>query len=210
MANKVIAVSGLIGSGKDSVADYLIANHNFRKESFASSLKDSVAAVFGWDREMLEGSTTESRIWRDQVDHWWANRLGMAGLTPRWVLQQCGTEVWREHFHNDIWVASLEYKLMHTNDNIVITDCRFINEINVVKKVNGITIRVERGQRPTWYDDAANFNLKGPGWEASKQLLDDQHVHASEYSNCGLNFDHQVDNNGSFEDLYQLIEAIIT
>jgi adenylylsulfate kinase-like enzyme len=46
----VIGLVGLIGSGKDTIADYLCNFEEFRRESFASTLKDACAAVFGWDR----------------------------------------------------------------------------------------------------------------------------------------------------------------
>jgi len=82
----IIGICGLIGSGKDTVADYLVNEHGYRRESFANPLKDAVAAVFGWDREMLEGRSKESRQWREQTDAWWSERLGM-NITPRWVMQ---------------------------------------------------------------------------------------------------------------------------
>ena len=94
----IIGVCGFIGSGKDTIADYLVNFHEFRRESFASTLKDAVAAVFGWDRTLLEGRTKEAREWREQVDPWWAARLDMPTLTPRWVLQYWGTEVCRKAF----------------------------------------------------------------------------------------------------------------
>ena len=84
----ILGITGLIGSGKDTIADYLIRFHGFKKLSYAEPLKDSVAAVFGWDREMLEGTTATSRKWREEVDEWWAKRLEIPHLTPRWVLQQ--------------------------------------------------------------------------------------------------------------------------
>lgn len=56
----IIGITGLIGSGKDTIADYLITSHSFKRLSFASSLKDAVSAVFGWNRDMLEGTTTAS------------------------------------------------------------------------------------------------------------------------------------------------------
>jgi hypothetical protein len=121
----IIGVCGFIGSGKDTIADYLVNIHGFRRESFANSLKDSVAAVFGWDRVMLEGRTRQAREWREQRDEWWSQRLDMPNLTPRWVLQHWGTEVCRMGFHDDIWIASLENKLRTVQDEVVISDCRF-------------------------------------------------------------------------------------
>ena len=131
----IIGICGFIGAGKDTAADYLVGFHGYRRDSFANTLKDAVSAVFGWDRELLEGTTKTSREWREQVDPWWAERLQMPDLTPRWILQHWGTEVCRNNFHQDIWVASVENKLRQSKDNIVITDCRFANEVNSLKNV---------------------------------------------------------------------------
>ena len=59
----IIGICGFIGSGKDTAADYLVNFHGFRRDSFAATLKDAVGAVFGWDRELLEGRTKEARAW---------------------------------------------------------------------------------------------------------------------------------------------------
>jgi len=211
--NKIISVSGFISSGKDSVAEYLIAEHGFRRVSFAGSLKDAVAEIFSWDRDMLDGLTKESREWREQVDPWWSNRLSIPDLTPRWVLQQWGTEVCRLHFHNDIWVAAVENKLRSSDDNIVITDARFKNELNSIKSVRGTTVRVHRGPEPVWYEAAINYN-KGPdgnfGWALGKAVLDRNHVHASEYSSVGLKYDYHLDNNETLHVLYKKVDDILS
>ena len=68
----IVGIVGFIGSGKDTAAEYLENEHNFKKESFAASLKDAVSNVFGWDRDLVEGQTEKSREWRNQVDEWWA------------------------------------------------------------------------------------------------------------------------------------------
>lgn len=207
----ILGVTGFIGSGKDTIADYLCTFHGFKRVSFAGALKDAVAAIFHWDRELLEGTTKSSREWRDLVDTWWADRLGIPHLTPRWVLQNWGTEVCRNGFHPDIWVASVEHRLLSSKDNIVITDCRFPNEVLAIKKSNGITCRVERGPRPEWYEDAVAYN-KGPrhiGWSLGKNVLDKYGVHASEYSSVGLEYDHIIENNGTIDDLHNKVKSII-
>ncbi len=204
----IIGFVGFIGSGKDTAADYLVNFHAFRRDSFASTLKDAVACVFSWDRTLLEGRTKESREWREQVDEWWSNRLGKE-ITPRWILQHWGTEVCRNGFHNDIWIASLENKIRKTNDNVVITDVRFPNEITAIKKAGGKVFRIKRGPDPEWYEDALAHN-QGPTnmrWALSKMHLNQSNVHASEYSWVGnSHIDAEIDNNGTIDDLFNQLK----
>jgi hypothetical protein len=207
----IIGVCGFIGSGKDTVADYLVNLHHFRRESFANTLKDAVSAVFGWDRTMLEGRTKQAREWREQQDNWWTNRLGMV-ITPRWVLQNWGTEVCRNGFHDDIWIASLENKLRNSTDDVVISDCRFPNEIQAIKQSGGIVVRVVRGPEPEWYDAAVSCN-RGPNgnstWALSGRKLEQLGVHASETAWVGTQFDVVLDNNSTLDDLYQQVKRLV-
>jgi len=207
----IIGVCGFIGTGKDTVADYLVNIHQFRRESFANTLKDAVSNVFGWDRELVEGRTRQAREWREQVDTWWAQRLGIANLTPRWVLQYWGTEVCRRGFHDDIWIASLENKLRNSRDDIVISDCRFPNEIKSIKDAGGIVVRVARGPDPEWYPvaSAVNAGPKHIGWALAKDQMLKYNIHASETAWAGTEFDAVLDNNGSLDHLYQQINGLV-
>jgi hypothetical protein len=164
-----------------------------KRESFAHTLKDAVAAVFGWDRELLEGRTKQSREWRETVDQWWAERLEVPNLTPRWVLQYWGTEVFRKGFHDDLWIAALENKLRNSTDDIVITDCRFPNEIKAIRAAGGVVIRVKRGPDPAWFDVAVAANRRSePG--ISSDTLKQLGIHASESAWAGTKFDAEIDN----------------
>jgi hypothetical protein len=208
----IIGICGFIGSGKDTIADYLVNLHHFRRESFANTLKDAVAQVFGWDRTMLEGRTKQAREWREQVDPWWAQRLSIPHLTPRFILQQWGTEVCRKNFHDDIWIASLENKLRNSRDDVVISDCRFPNEIKAIKQAGGIVVRVMRGAEPEWYDAAISRN-RGPNgnstWALSGRRLEQLGVHASETAWVGTKFNVVLDNNGTLDDLYQQVKRLV-
>jgi hypothetical protein len=202
----IIGICGFIGSGKDTVADYLVNFHEFRRESFASTLKDAVASVFGWDRTMLEGRTKEAREWREQVDPWWATRLDMPTLTPRWVLQFWGTEVCRRSFHDDIWIASLENKLRNSKDHVVISDCRFPNEIKSIKDAGGIIVWVKRGELPEWYNTAVEANQ---GNNAAANDLKMKKIHASETAWVGTQFDFEIDNSGSIDELFSKVKNLL-
>jgi hypothetical protein len=208
----IIGFVGLIGAGKDTAADYLVNSHGFRRDSFASTLKDAVAAVFGWDRTLLEGRTKQAREWREQVDPWWAERLNMPALTPRLVLQLWGTDVCRRAFHDDIWIASLENKMRHTTDDIVISDVRFPNEILAIKRAGGTVIRIKRGPEPEWFKWAEDYNRgpnANPDWAIGKRNLERLGVHASEYSWVGGAIDHTVVNDTTIDDLCNQIKNLV-
>ena len=207
----IIGVCGFIGSGKDTIADYLTNFHGFRRESFANTLKDAVAQVFGWDRTMLEGRTKQAREWREQVDPWWAERLNMPDLTPRLVLQLWGTEVCRKGFHDDIWIASLENKLRTSTDDIVISDCRFPNEIKSIKNAGGIVIRVKRGDEPEWYKDAADMNAgdRCLNYALAKSRMSKLGIHASETAWVGTKFDAVLTNDGTIDELMAKVKGLV-
>lgn len=197
----IIGICGLIGAGKDTAADYLVNFHGFRRDSFAASLKDAVAAVFGWDRDMLEGRTKHAREWREEIDPWWSQRLNMPGLTPRLILQLWGTEVCRQNFHDDIWIASLENRLRKSEDNIVISDCRFPNEIEAIRNVGGRVIRMLRGPDPEWFVTARYY--------PEKMQIAWPEIHASEYSWAKTNFDVVIENNSSIDNLYKQLKNLV-
>ena len=145
----IIGICGFKSSGKDTIADYLIKEYSFKKISFASTLKDIISIMFGWSRDKLEGITKEDREWREKIDPWWSKTLKMPLLSPRYVMQYFGTDLFRNHFHSDIWVKIVENKLNKYLEedigcNVVITDCRFNNEINMILQLGGKIIHVHR------------------------------------------------------------------
>jgi len=177
----LIGLVGLIGSGKDTVAERLVTHHEYKRDSFAKSLKDAVSSMFNWDREMLEGNTPESRKWREQPDKFWSEKMGKE-ITPRWVLQYFGTEVMRQGMYDAIWVDSVigRYK----GEKTVISDTRFQNEIKTIKAYGGVIVLVKRSYiMPT------------------REEMQKQGIHQSEWDWLGANFDYTIDNTNSFEGL---------
>ena len=108
MNRKIICITGFEGSGKDTVASIMVKDYNFKRYSFADNLKSAVCSIFGWNFNDLQGITPESRIWREQVDEYWAKELHQPDFTPRKALQYIGTNLLRNQYNQDIWIKSLK------------------------------------------------------------------------------------------------------
>jgi hypothetical protein len=201
----IVGILGLIGSGKNTVAQILVDDYGFEKVSFASSLKDAVAAIFGWPRHLLEGDTDQSRVWREQPDAYWS-RVMQHEVTPRWVLQHIGTDVMRNHFHKDIWVHSLIKRLEDPNKNFVISDVRFLNEVDVIHDQKGQIWEIQRPPLPTWYSE--HFDNQDD--LRRHMTLHHPEIHSSEWDwrlakrNCIIR------NTGTLQDLKDKVSAIIS
>lgn len=217
--SKLYGLVGWIGCGKDTVARYLVDRYGYARVSYAGPLKDAVAAVFDWPRELLEGQTAHSRQWRETVDDWWSQRLNIPNLTPRWVLQNVGTEVFRNHFHPDIWIASTErviHKYLSQGINVVISDCRFSNEFTSVQQAQGSLIRIDRNKLiPVWNACAVAQNNASAGeldYLHSHNMTMDQlypAVHASEWNWVGRPVEYVLDNTGSLQQLYTQLDHLV-
>ncbi len=199
---RIISLSGFAGSGKDTVADYLCQHHGYKRISFAAPLKDACAAIFGWDREMLEGRTATAREAREVPDAWWAERLGMPWFSPRFALQCLGTDVLRNNFHADIWLAALEHKIASAGpeDRFVITDCRFQNEMECMRRMGAAIWWIWRGQKPTWWG-AAQRGEPIPGVHISETLWV---ATLTMDKRCS-----EIANNGTLEELYSKIDNLL-
>ncbi len=176
-----------MGSGKDTVAEHLVEYHGFKRDSFAKSLKDAVASMFNWDRKLLEGSTKKSREWREQPDAFWSERFGKE-VTPRWVLQQFGTEIMRGQMYDAIWIDSCigRYK----GEPTVISDTRFVNEIKTIKAQSGKIICVKNGKLPT------------------QEEMQEKGAHQSEWDWLNSDFDFVIENNGTKEELFEKVDEL--
>ena len=206
----VISLSGFKGSGKDTAALLMRSKMPFESLSFAAPLKEALAAMFGWPRDLLDGTTPESRAWRETPDIYWSDQFGHT-VTPRFVLQHFGTDVVRQHMLDNFWIAAVQKQIENSNSNIIVTDARFPNELDMVRKLGGITVRIKRGEEPWWYQPSVGLN-RLPRWLAKAVLLflpKLRQVHISERAWIGYSFDFEIENNGSLADLEQKIELLL-
>jgi hypothetical protein len=212
---KVIGFVGFKGSGKDTTAIPYI-EQGYQKTSFAGVLKDVCSAIFGWDREMLEGTTAESRLKREETDLWWASKLNRPGFSPRRAFQLMGTDVIRKNFDDSIWIHAVERQMSQNGGDWVITDCRFPNELKVIKDLGGTIIRVKRGPEPEWYEYAKIVNNKenylADVYAEAADLMATKYkdIHISEWAWIGSPYlDHEVENDSTLDELHAKVKRIV-
>lgn len=223
---KLIGLVGFAGSGKDTVASYLNQELDFNKVAFAAALKDVLAAMFGWPRDMIEGATKESRAWREEPDLWWEENLNWskhplsrlrARFTPRAAMQLVGTNLLRKEFCDGLWLLRVKKQLEETlsdpilvSNKIVITDCRFPNEIRLIKEKGGSIIRVRRGSDPSWFNIAVDAMDENSATRlVSQEYMVDTGIHESEWAWANSPVDIIVENNGTLEELYSQVEDVL-
>ena len=209
----IVGIVGFAGSGKDTLAKQFLG-YGYEKYAFADTLKDILSVIFGWNREYLEGDSVESREWREKPDEWWENKLDWHNqylssvfprFTPRVGMQLIGTDVIKKHFNDNIWILSLENKIKN-KPNVIISDCRFPNEIKMIKDNNGLIIKVTRGESPEWLSigiDAANGN------NSAKEYLLSKHIHMSEWAWLNQEVDIEIINNDTPEVLFSRIKNLL-
>lgn len=181
----IIGLIGRAGSGKDTVANRLVAEHGFRAISIAAPLKDAASVLFDIDRHVMD-----DRQLKETIDLRY-------GLTPRHLLQHMGTEYIRSQFSEDFLIKRALQGVSET-DKVVITDVRFDNEAHGV-----MNTPISNAQL---WNISADQRLRGETCldEKAAQHVSEQPLSLDMYSVL------EVDNNGTMDDLYRKVDAMVT
>ena len=181
-------IIGLVGNkrvGKDTCADYLCHTHNFKKYSFATYLKQSLKILFDWTDESFNDDNKE------KVDEYWSNNNSI--ISPRFMCQELGTFLRNIdiNFHIKRLDKDIQKHLLNNTlyerKNIIFSDIRYQNELDYVKSIGGIIIKINRDT-----------------------LLNEYSNHESETSiNVLTNINHIINNNFTQEELYKNITSIL-
>lgn len=176
----VLGMSGWARAGKDTAADHLVANYGFTKMSFAEPMKDALAALN--PKVDISGYYMPLATGLKLVGGWEGIKAHSTEVRP--LLQRFGTEVGRNMFGENFWVDAAISRIPD-GGKVVFADVRFPNEADAIKELNGQVWRVRR-----------------EGFGAAND-------HISEHALDSYGFDHLLDNAGTLEDLYEIVDAII-
>ena len=191
---------------------------NWEIKKFADKLKDIVCLLIGCTRQQLENREFKEKELGEEWGVWkvvkndgtqfggihenkkdaeftlsicsWSNcQVVFEKMTPRKMLQQVGTDLFRNQLHPNTWVNATFAN--YQDDNWIITDMRFPNELEAVKKHNGITIRINRG-----LVERTGKMIQGPE-HISETALDD------------AEFDYVIENDCTIDDLIEKVREIL-
>ena len=194
----IILLRGFSNSGKDFIGEILCNQYNYTRYAFADSLKNIVAKQLNCSIDILHSQDGKSQVCHtDPLRRTYRQILIDEALRLR-------------NIDSDFFAKQCCKDIKH--DKVVITDCRFVNEVNSIKSVGGITMRVNRGERPIWYSAAVDYNNEPEGSEQRLKAmveLGNYSVHASEYSSIGLLYDYYIDNNGSIDNLHKQVNSVV-
>ena len=127
-------------NGKDTISDFIVDKYNFEKYAITKPLKNICKILFNFSNDQLYGDLKEEK------DLYW-------NITPHHAMEFIGTDLIRNKFtqlisniKNNFWLK--HFKLIYNNSlknkNIVISDIRFQNEVDMIHELNGIIIKVIR------------------------------------------------------------------
>lgn len=155
----IISLTGNMGVGKDTMADYMVEKYGFVKISMADPFKRIAKEIYEFSDEQLWGPSSA----RNQEDKRYPRSDGTY-LTARIVTQLLGNELSRLAYP-ETWIVYLKRVLAKVQDGyfysekqgpyqiegkkssytgIIVSSCRFRNEIEAVKEMGGIGVRLTR------------------------------------------------------------------
>lgn len=130
----IIGLCGKKQSGKSTVAKFLL-ERGFHEVSWAYPLKEIIGReLFGLNDDQLYGSEAAKEA---IIPDW--------GYSSRQILQLVGTECFRKVIRDDFWVVLGKRRLLELASrgmDVVISDCRFPNEMEAIKSIGGTTLRI--------------------------------------------------------------------
>ena len=171
-ANPIIGFAGKARSGKDTAGKYLVDKYQFAHYYFAKPLKEGAKVMFNLTDEQIEN--------KEKVIEQW-------GKSPRELYQLLGTDVART-IDVGVWVKNAEmFVQKHSGSSVVITDVRFSNEAEWIRKKGGVVILLESKTRG----------------------ITNHTAHSSENGLTTDDVDLIIENDGTINDLYEKIEQFL-
>lgn len=177
---KLIGIHGPLESGKDTVAQIIISKFPqlYTQYAFAWPIKKACQIMFDFSEKDMN-----DRILKERVHPIWE-------ITPRKAMQLLGTEYGRDMIRKDIWIIRALMEISKNKEHgygTIISDVRFDNEAELIRKQGGIIVHITRPELDT---------------------SSEKYQHESEHGISKMLEDIIINNNGTLDELQEKIEAL--
>lgn len=186
----IIAFAGRKQSGKTTSCEFVQKHANavltppnsVKIYNFADPLKQDICMnILGLTKEQCYGTDDQKN---ELVDCYWNNKQ----LTAREVMQIVGTDVFRT-MQTNVWSEATIRKIVLEKPSLaLVADCRFPNEVEAIKSVGGLVIKLSRN--PYNSDHASELALDENMYEQSNfdLVVDNQNLSIDQQNQTIYNF----------------------
>ena len=189
----LVGICGSMHHGKTTMSERMVKNHQYTEYTFAAPLKEGCRWLFGFSHDQV---WTERK---DQVDSQW-------GISPRYVLQQVGTDLFRNNLKillpgiycpTTLWVENFKRWVKGRTGRVVVSDVRFIDEAKCIRDCGGVVVQIKR----------PSLRLTETHTHTLTHALAHTLIHTSETEMKAIRADMEIENSGTLEELYEKIDA---
>ncbi len=176
----IVGFVGRKGAGKDTAADILVHKQGYVRTKFAQPIKDICKIAFQVPAALFDGPETETVVEKHQI-------------SPRQMMQMVGTDFFRSNIHENFWIQHFEdwVRAQPPSTRVVVTDIRFQNELDIVHRLGGLVVKIERVDGEGRHRDTTDQHVTESGIDDLKHV--DVFVH----------------NDGSVQDLWDQVEHVV-
>lgn len=132
----LIGIAGKARSGKDTVANFAVAAIGGYRYSFAEPIRAMLAPL---------GVNMNDPYWQARKE----DIIPALGVSPRRMMQTLGTEWGRQLINPDLWLIMAHQRLLQSGPGMIVSDVRFNNEADWVRRQGGLIIHVFRPDAET-------------------------------------------------------------
>ncbi|QIG57925.1 deoxynucleoside monophosphate kinase [Microbacterium phage PauloDiaboli] len=211
--SQIIGIGGKLASGKDAISDYLVENHGWVKIGMSDALAEALYVLDPYvpihlpdpatgkglrnflsrflDRKKRTVEIADFQRYSDLFDE-----VGYVEAKTneevRRLLQKLGTEVGRKIISESVWtdiIVRRAKEAAKTAPGVIITGIRYPNELGMITD-----------------------ELDGELWWVVRPSLQagSNSEHSSENSVRETDFDRTIRNDGTLDELYQKVSAIVS
>ena len=200
----IVGVGGLLTSGKDAFADYLVTSWGYTKTFMSNPLHQWLLTQNPWIKldkpvQCMEGWTLEPGEFHpyNYIVHQVGYTEAKEQTEIRRALQRIGTECGRKLISENVWADAMEREIRQLLErginHVVVTGIRYENELKMIQRLGGETVWIERPSARASHEEKIR----------SAAASADTATHSSEVSLDVKRFDSVIENDGSLEQLFE-------